>query len=289
MFKGAPALGLKKSLGPGWICLISVGAGALSGLILAFTLVPFLKKRCDAYNAKLDAKGDVELGKTADAAGDETGDVAPSDVNALLFDKDIHGVLDDKESAVSKMHEHAEKFAPETENVFSYLQVFTACFDSFAHGANDVANAMGPMAAIWALYEQGAEWSPEKKGPVPVWILALGGAGIVAGLALYGYNIITAIGVKLVKITPSRGFSIELGAALVVITGSAFGLPLSTTHCQVGATVGLGLFEGKKGVNWWLLAQVFFGWVITLVVAGTFSAALFGFTAYSPVANAVNC
>ena len=117
-------------------------------------------------------------------------------------------------------------------------------------------------------------------------VLALGGAGIVVGLATYGYKIISALGVKLVRVTPSRGFAIELGAAFVIVTGSFLGIPLSTTHCQVGATVGVGMMEGSwretSGVNWRLFAKVALGWVMTLVIAGLISAMLYSFGTKGP-------
>jgi sodium-dependent phosphate transporter len=117
---------------------------------------------------------------------------------------------------------------------------------------------------------------------MPLWILGMGGVGIVLGLILYGYNIMQAIGFELTKLSPSRGFSIELGAALVVLTGSRLEIPLSTTHCQVGATGGVGLTEGVGNVNWWLFARVVFGWVITLLVASLVSAAIFSYAVYAP-------
>jgi len=194
---------------------------------------------------------------------------------------------------VQAIHDNAEKFDPKAEAVFTYLQIFTAMLDAFSHGANDVANAIGPFAAIWAIYETTSIDALAEKVDVPIWILAIGGGGIVLGLGLYGYKIITAIGVKLTKITPSRGFAIELGAALVICAGSYMELPLSTTHCQVGATIGVGLFEGlgscgcggsdgSGGVNWKKFGVVAFGWVITLVVVGTLSSLFFSFAVYSP-------
>ena len=179
--------------------------------------------------------------------------------------------LEDKDSKTYKLHERAEVFDEKTEMIFSYLQVFTAIVDSIGHGANDVANSIGPYAAVIGIYNSGAV---ESKEDVPEWILAFGGIGITVGLALYGYRIIESIGVELIKVTPSRGFAIELGAAIVIVFGSGMGIPLSTTHCQVGAETGVGFLEGKNGVNK-LLGIVAAGWIITLVVVGGISALLF--------------
>ena len=154
---------------------------------------------------------------------------------------------------VISLHKDAEKFDNKTEEVFKYLQVFTAICDAFSHGANDVANAIGPFAAIWTIYQSNGVL--DKKSSMEedaYWILGLGGVGIAIGLFVYGKKITYAIGEKLVKITPSRGVAIELSSALVIITGSRLKIPLSTTHCQVGATVGVGLLEDTnkcKGIN----------------------------------------
>lgn len=150
------------------------------------------------------------------------------------MNKDIHANIKDSEY-VSAIHNNAEKFDPRAEEAFKYVQVFTAICDSFSHGANDVANAMGPFAAIYLVYTTGVVEKDNDLGNNAFWILGLGGVGIVAGVALYGYKIVAAIGVKIAKITPSRGFAIELGSAIMVIIGSRLEIPLSTTHCQVRA------------------------------------------------------
>ena len=185
----------------------------------------------------------------------------------------------DTHEGTKAIHENAEAFDPNTEFVFRYLQVLTSCADAFAHGANDVANAVGPFSAIYAIYRNGRL---EEKSNTEVWVLVLGGFGIVLGLSTYGYHIIKAIGVKLTKITPARGFAIELGSALIVVTGSYLGLPLSTTHCQVGATVAVGLLEGAKGVSWLVFAKAIVGWVFTLIIVGFLSAIFMSLGIYSP-------
>jgi len=196
--------------------------------------------------------------------------------DALDFSTD--DVVKSSGTVVQAIHDNAEVFDSHAESVFGYMQVFSACCDSFAHGANDVANAMGPFAAIWSIYEHGYS----KKADVPEWILVVGGLGIVAGLVCYGAEIIKQIGMRLSKITPSRGLCIELGAAIVIIVGTKFGIPLSTTHCQVGATTGVALLEGKAGVNWGLFAQVIAGWIMTIFIAAAGAAMFTAQGLYAP-------
>ena len=209
-------------------------------------------------------------------------------------DRDMYGVIDTN-TDVKNIHDNVERFCPKAETCFSYLQVISACIDSFGHGANDVANAISPFAAMLAIYMND---SVSKKADTPIWVLAMGGLGIVIGLALFGQYIIRAIGVKLVAITPSRGFTAEISSSIVVILAARLGIPVSTTHCQVGAEVGIGLLEsaskgedGKRhctvhrAINWKQLIVIFFGWVITLVISGATAGGLFALLYYSPGSN----
>jgi len=283
---------LSEILGAGWSTLIAVGLGSIIGICVWFFFIPWLRVKVNENlreqeneNASNIALKEGKKGEEGEHqvkpdshhhAGTSTGFVGA--VNKLT-DHDMHGVIE-TDKQVADIYESSESFDPGTEESFKYLQVFTATMDSFAHGANDVANAMGPFAAIWDIYRhRGFSGS---KSDVPEWILVIGGAGITVGLATYGYNIIRAIGVKLVKMSASRGFAIELGAATVIVVGSRYGIPLSTTHCQVGATVGVGLLEGKKGVNVLLLMKVIVGWIITLLVVGATTSALFAQGVYAP-------
>jgi PiT family inorganic phosphate transporter len=147
------------------------------------------------------------------------------------------------------------------ERVFAVLMVFTACSMAFAHGSNDVANAVGPLAAIVSVVKSGVIGS---KAAMPSWILLLGGAGIVVGLATYGFKVMATIGKKITELTPSRGFAAELGAASTVVVASVIGLPISTTHTLVGAVLGVGLAKGIGALNLRVVGGIFASWLITL-------------------------
>jgi len=147
------------------------------------------------------------------------------------------------------------------ERVFAVLMVFTACAMAFAHGSNDVANAVGPMAAVISVINTG---SVAAKSVMPAWVLLLGGAGIVVGLATYGVKVMATIGKKITELTPSRGFAAELGAAATVVLASGTGLPISTTHTLVGAVLGVGMARGIGALNLRVIGTIFMSWVITL-------------------------
>ena len=184
-----------------------------------------------------------------------------------------------------EMHDKAPNYNEKTELLFQFLQVISACFDSLAHGANSVATATFPFASILAIYKANSIPSTPKAS-MPWWIAALGGAGIVVGLCMYGSILIQAIGIKLARITPARGFCVEICTAAATITCSLIGVPISTTHCQIGATVALGWMDSKKdGVDWRLLATVFLGWILTLLFPGLISGLLFSAIVYSPTAR----
>ena len=151
------------------------------------------------------------------------------------------------------------------EQVFCPLQVVTASFVAFAHGANDVANAVGPVAAVISTIGSG---SVAQQVPVPWWILVGGGFGIVIGLASYGSRVMRTIGSRITEITPSRGFAAEFGAAVTILLGSKLGLPLSTTHTLVGAVIGVGFAGGIRALNLAVIRGIVASWILTIPFAG---------------------
>ena len=147
------------------------------------------------------------------------------------------------------------------EKVFSVLMIFTACAMAFAHGSNDVANAIGPLAAVVGIAESG---EVAQKSAMPAWILLLGGTGIVIGLVTYGHKVIATVGTGITELTPSRGFAATLAAATTVVIASGTGLPISTTHTLVGAVLGVGLARGIASLNLNVVRTIFLSWIVTL-------------------------
>ncbi|MEP0356681.1 MAG: inorganic phosphate transporter [Paraglaciecola sp.] len=159
------------------------------------------------------------------------------------------------------------------EKVFAVLMVVTACCMAFAHGSNDVANAIGPLAAVVSIVESGGEIG--KKAALVWWILPLGGIGIVAGLALFGHRVIKTIGKGITHLTPSRGFAAELAAATTVVIASGTGLPISTTQTLVGAVLGVGMARGIAALNLGVVRNIVVSWVITLPAGAGLSIVFF--------------
>jgi len=192
---------------------------------------------------------------------------------------DIHeSITTDK--SIELMHSRAEKFDPQVEYIFSWLQVFSAICVIFAHGANEVGYMSGPLTAIYDIYTTG-----QLTGKVTptIWIILISASGLVIGLSTYGYNITRAMGTKLAMLSPSRGFCAELSTALVIMVTSQMGLPVSSSLAVIGGIVGVGLLEGwKTGVNWVLFAKQLGSWIMTMFVCSLTTAGLFAQGVYSP-------
>ncbi|KAK9589571.1 hypothetical protein V6Z93_006937 [Aspergillus fumigatus] len=164
------------------------------------------------------------------------------------------------------IHSRARRYDDRVEHLWTYCQVVSAMMISIAHGSNDVANAVGPWAAVYATYRAGAV---DTEAPTPVWFLVIAGLLLGLGFWFYGYNIVRALGNKITQMSPTRGFATELGAAITVLLASRLGLPVSTTQCLTGAATGVALMNYDLGaVNWRQLGFIFSGWVLTLPSAG---------------------
>lgn len=158
---------------------------------------------------------------------------------------------------------------PETLKLFSFLQILTAIFGSFAHGGNDVSNAIGPLIGLYLVYKEGKVTS---NAPTPEWILLFGGVGISLGLWILGRRVIKTIGEDLTKITPSSGFVIELASAMTVLGASLLNIPVSSTHCKVGSVVFTGRVRSKESVDWSLFRNIIIAWAVTVPITGCISA-----------------
>nr|WNH14458.1 phosphate transporter B 1;2 [Pteris ensiformis] len=275
-----------------WVSAV-IAAGLF--LLTAIVAVPWLKH---VVNKRITSEKEAAEMVTMDRAEDQdqelkvepaAADAYGEDVKPSIFKRmvklathgvnvDVHKVVKE-DPVVGQIHEAAEKFDPHVEYVFAYLQVFSAICVIFAHGAGEVGYMAGPLATIWDVYTNGKLSS---KVVPPVWIILIGAVGLVIGLATYGYNVTRAMGVKLAKLSPTRGMCAELATAFVIMIGAQFGLPTSSSQCITGAIVGIGIMEGIRGVNWKVFAEQFASWVSTLVVIGLCTAALFSQGVYSP-------
>lgn len=181
---------------------------------------------------------------------------------------------------IHKLHLEADKYTRKqqfdnVEKLFAILMIFTACAMAFAHGSNDVANAIGPVAAIVHLVGEVNYNVINEQNIVPIWVLFLGASGIIIGLATYGHKVIATVGSKITQLTPSRGFSATLAAAITVVLASNSGLPISTTHTLVGAILGVGMARGIDALNLNVIRSIILSWIVTLPMGALLAVILF--------------
>ena len=173
---------------------------------------------------------------------------------------------------LQKYKERDEDPYYQVEKMANPLQVLSASFQAFSHGANDVANAIGPIAAILVVIQTG---KVEMQIPIPLWLLLLGGAGLAFGVYTWGYRVMETVGKKITSITPTRGFSAEFGTATTVLLCCRLGMPVSTTHVAVGNIIGVGLARGISAINLDVIKKIFLAWIISLPAAGLFAVAIY--------------
>ncbi|XP_054167644.1 sodium-dependent phosphate transporter 1-like [Oppia nitens] len=263
---------------------IAISCAIIVGLVVWFVVVPRQRKaiitklETSSPNLirknlpKTDANDNLEDKKVVNVTN---GDIENKDkkeslvINETNEQKDIENSVKVVDPIDPKDDSNEDK--PEISHLFTYLQILTACFGSFAHGGNDVSNAIGPLVAIMMIF---AEGSYEQKESTPWYILLYGGIGISIGLWVWGRKVIKTMGNDLTKITPSSGFTIEIGAAATVLVASKIGLPISTTHCKVGSVVMVGRLRSKEGVNWRLFRNIAIAWILTVPLTALCSGAV---------------
>jgi sodium-dependent phosphate transporter len=184
---------------------------------------------------------------------------------------------------IKLMHSKSKYYDNKVEYLFSLLQTITACTMSFAHGSNDISNAAGPLATVYQIWTTNVV---NTKADVPIWVLCYTAGALVLGCWTFGYNIMRNLGNKLTLQSPSRGFSIELGAAVTTVMATRLAIPVSTTQSAVGATVFVGLCNKEwKAVNWRIVAFCYGGWIFTLPCAGLIAGIINGIIINAPSKN----
>ena len=285
-----------------WIdTLAALGAGVLAAVLARVIAVPLFRARVELQARGEDGEA-IELGAVEKEGGgggggdaevdSETGDASGADeepaegqlgmrgvgANDSETDSEAALLLDEGTGGGEGGGNGSRAAGAETEKaekLFKYLQIFTACLKSFAHGANDTANAAGPYAVVEEFYfRYGTEGEEMCSISTPLWVLAFTGLGIALGLAVLGNRVIETVGKKIADINFTRGFAIELGSTLAVLFASFFGAPISSTHCQIGSVLMVGVMEsGVKSVDWGSLSKIVIAWFVTVPFAALVAAA----------------
>jgi len=269
VFKGLKNLNLDFSFGDATLAGIGVGlvAAYISRLLVKrIKHVESHKKKEFSQPANVGTRVDKSLDQLKKALAKSDGDVSRQISNLV---GDLQTISNDLKRKVVINRESTEYKT--VEKIFVYLQILSAAFVAFAHGANDVANAVGPLAAVITVLQTGTFAA---KSAVPLWVLGLGGLGIVIGLATWGWRVMMTIGKKITELTPSRGFSAEFATAITIVIASKLGLPVSTTHTLVGGVLGVGFARGIKALNLRVITNIVISWIITIPV-GALGAVLF--------------
>jgi len=259
VFKGLKNLKLDLDVTDSLLVAAAVGlvAAFVSRFLVARIKAPPMEDRIVVRQPTAVSKGVskalTNLQKVAEQARGEVQE------QVLTMVRDLEAL--DKDVVAGTTVEQTSQEHRTVERIFVYLQILSAGFVAFAHGANDVANAVGPLAAVITILNTG---QVAMKSAVPLWVLGLGGVGIIIGLSTWGWRVMLTIGKKITELTPTRGFSAEFAAATTIVVASKLGLPISTTHTLVGGVLGVGLARGISALNLRVVTNIVISWIITI-------------------------
>jgi hypothetical protein len=197
---------------------------------------------------------------------------------------DIHQKVEE-DPLIAAIHANAEKWDPDTEFIFGFLQVVSAICVIFAHGAGEVGYMAGPLAVIVNIVTDPANnvaTNTKLKANPEIWVVLIGAFGLIIGLATYGYKVCASVGTQMAKITPSRGYAAELATSFVIMIAAQYALPTSSSQCITGGIIGIAVFEGSKGINFRLLGMTAMSWIWTMVVMGLGTSLIFSQGIYTP-------
>jgi len=281
VYKGGKGLGLNKTTPE-----VAVGVSIAISLPLAAISYPFVTwwaGKVLAQNAKEEAKGEqvkdgiqeTSVAPTTyevDCAADTFNtDGKPADTMPVVLADKIASMEEGGKKAVAKEGVETEPEQTQTEKMFTGLVVIIAGFFSLAHGANDVANSVGPFGAVLSAFDGPLQ----KKSEIPLWVFVGAGVMIVVGLATYGVHVMRTIGGKITAMTPPHAFCVNFASTIVVLIATRAGIPVSTTHASVGAVLGVGIANGLRKVDWKVMSKVFLSWILTLPIVGITAAGIF--------------